>query len=395
MDKVAELESLLPYCSGEQDKKIRACIEHGGNARAAAESLGISERFMRMTLKKVRARAYSNVLSGNIPALNIHHKAPAGVPLSGLSIFNKETESSPAHWAKFKVSDAMRAEVLRAMADAMADDLPRLKPIPAPKTRAPDLLNLITLTDCHVGMSAWAKEGGSDWDLAIAERTLVSAAIAMMEKAPAADTCVIAELGDWNHYDGHIAKTPMHQHPLDAAGRPGQMIEASCRILRRVVDHALKRHRKVVLLVAQGNHDLQSYKWLRSVMSAAYEREKRLHIIHEESPFYAYQHGCVMLAWHHGHTSNNEALPLLFASKYPQIWGATEYRVAHTGHRHHKHVKEYSGMTVYQHSTLAAPDNHASSNGYMSHRQAEVLTYHRVYGYMGGLVITPKMLEAV
>lgn len=384
-----EWDALLPYCLGDQAKKIEAIKECGGNARKAADSLGISERHMRATIKRIRARAAMNT-----PHPPLGQPVPAHETLKGTSTYYNRDGQPTAQWVKTKVSDQQRQEMLQAMAEAMADDLPRLAPIPAPKIKAPDLLNLITLTDCHVGMAAWAKEGGADWDLAIAERTLVAAAVAMMDKAPAADTCVIAELGDWNHYDGHIAKTPMHGHPLDAAGRPGQMIEASIRILRRIVDTALQRHKKVILLVAQGNHDLQTYKWLRSVMAAAYEREKRLHIIHEESPFYAYQHGCVMLAWHHGHTSNNETLPLLFASRYPHIWGATEYRVAHTGHRHHKHVKEYSGMTVYQHSTLAAADNHASSNGYMSHRQAEVLTYHSRFGYIGGQVITPKMLEA-
>lgn len=388
MDK-AEFETLLPYCLGDQAKKLQAVIDCGGNIAKAAALLGISDRKFRHSLKSLRKRAEMQS-----PHPQLGQPVRPWENIKGTSTYYDRDGKPVGQWVKTSANDAVKQEILAAMVEAMADDLPRMAPIPAPRIKAPDLLKLVTLTDCHVGMAAWAKEGGSDWDLAIAERTLTSAAIAMMDMAPAADTCVIAELGDWNHYDGHIAKTPMHQHPLDAAGRPGQMIEASIRILRRIVDAALKRHKKVVLLIAQGNHDLQTFKWLRSVMSAAYEREKRLTIINEESPFYAYQHGSVMLAWHHGHTSANEALPLLFASKYPAMWGATEYRVAHTGHRHHKHVKEYSGMTVYQHSTLAAPDNHASSNGYMSHRQAEVLTYHARFGYIGGQVITPKMLEA-
>lgn len=385
-----EWEALKPFCLGDQTRKIDAVIECGGNVAKAAKALDLSERVLRQAIMLVRRR---KIHAGNIPEIGLNHHSPMGAPLSGATVYYEKTPTTPAHWARWKISDAERAEFMQAMCDAMADALPRLDPIPAPKIKAPDLLNLITLTDCHVGMYAWAKEGGANWDLAIAERTLVSAALAMMDKAPVANTCVIAELGDWNHYDGHHAKTPMHGHLLDAAGRPGQMIEASVRILRRIVDAALQRHKKVVLLVAQGNHDYQSYKWLRMNMIAAYEREKRLEIIHEESPFYAYQHGNVMLGWHHGHTAKNEELPLLFATKFPLMWGATEYRVAHTGHRHHKHVKEHSGMTVYQHSTLSAADWHASSNGYFSHRQAEVLTYHREFGYQCGFVVTPKMLQ--
>ena len=383
-------EALLPYCLGDQGRKIRAILDNGGNVAAACRQLGVSERKFRESIRQLKRRASQQISAGNIPALGIRHQSP--VPLSGLSVYNKETPDSPAHWAKFTVSDAMRAEFLREMAEAFADDLPRLKPIPAPKHSAPDLLNLVTLTDTHVGMGAWAKESGHHWDLETAERTLVSAAIEMMRAAPKADTCFIAELGDWNHYDGHVARTPIHQHQLDAAGRPSQMVDASVRILRRIVDEALKRHRKVVLLVAQGNHDKQSYKWLRACMLAAYEREKRLHIITEESIYYCYRHGQQMLGFSHGHGAKADRLPQVFAARYPREWGATDHREIHCGHLHHKHVKDHDGATVYQHDTIAPNDSHGSDLGFTAKRKAEVLTYHAKYGRICSHVVTAQML---
>lgn len=388
---VEQFEALLPYCLGDQANKVRAIIDCGGNIAAACKRIGVDERSFRKSLKALRARAQ---LHGWIPEIGLTHPGPIGVPLTGASVYREKTETTPAHWAKFKIDDAMRAEFLLSMAEAFADELPRLKPIPAPKHSAPELLNLVTLTDTHVGMGAWAKESGHHWDLETAEKTLVSAALAMMDAAPKADTCFIAELGDWNHYDGHHAKTPIHGHPLDAAGRPNQMVDASVRILRRIIDSALKRHKKVILLVAQGNHDKQSYKWLRACMTAAYEREKRLTILQEESIYYVYQHGAQMLGFSHGHGAKAEILPQVFAAKYPRIWGLTDHREIHCGHLHHKHVKDYHGATVYQHDTLSPNDSHGNDLGFTARRKAEVLTYHAKYGRICGHVVTAQMLEA-
>lgn len=380
-------ESLLPYCMGDQETKVRAIISCGGNIARAARSLSLTERKFRASIKSLRARA----------AMNAPHPA-LGQPvrphekLDGTSTLYDEDGKPIMQWVKSSPDDRRKQEILSAMADSLSADLPRFAPIPAPRHSAPDLLNLVTLTDTHVGMGAWAKESGHHWDLETAEKTLVSAAIAMMKSAPRADTCFIAELGDWNHYDGHVARTPIHQHPLDAAGRPGQMVDASVRILRRIIDAALRSHKKVILLVAQGNHDKQSYKWLRSCMLAAYEREKRLEIITEESIYYCYRHGQQMLGFSHGHGAKAERLPQVFAARYPRIWGATDHREIHCGHLHHKHVKDYEGATVYQHDTIAPNDSHSSDLGFTAKRKAEVLTYHAKFGRICGHVVTAQML---
>lgn len=385
-----EFEGLLPYCLGEQEAKIKAIIDCGGNVAEAARQIGINIRPMREAVRRVRARAAQ---AGFVPDLGLVYPASEGIGWKGASVFHPATPEAPAQWVKYTKDHARQMQLYDAMFSALADDLPRLAPIPAPKSVAPDLMNLMVLTDTHVGMGAWAKESGHDWDLAIAERTLVSAALAMMDRAPKADTCMIAELGDWNHYDGHVAKTPIHGHPLDAAGRPNQMIDASIRILRRIVDAALKRHKKVVLLVAEGNHDKQSYKWLRGSMAGIYEREKRLEIITEESPFYAHRFGRNMLAFHHGHTAKHEVLPAIFADLYGEMWGRCEHREAHCGHLHHKSVKDYRGMTVCQHDTISPNDAHGASLGFKARRRAEIITYHKDYGRDCEHYITAKRLH--
>jgi len=129
------------------------------------------------------------------------------------------------------------------------------------------------------------------------------------------------------------------------------------------------------------------------VFSALYENEPRLTVNDSETPFYVYQHGETMLAFHHGHMKKNDQLPILFAAQFPKVWGNTTRRYAHTGHRHHVEEREHSGMTVIQHPTLAARDAYAARGGWISDRAATAITYHERFGQVGRSTVNPEMLH--
>lgn len=204
----------------------------------------------------------------------------------------------------------------------------------------------------------------------------------------------MAQLGDFLHSDGISPVTPTSGHVLDADGRFSKVVQVAVRILRRMVDLALMRHEKVLVLMAEGNHDISSSIWLRAMFAALYEREPRVEVIDSPLPYYAYQHGKTMLAWHHGHLRKNDQLPLLFAAQFPKLWGATTKRYVHTGHRHHVEEREHSGMTVIQHPTLTARDAYAARGGWIAERQATAITYHAEYGQVARNTVVPEMLAA-
>jgi hypothetical protein len=274
----------------------------------------------------------------------------------------------------------------------MADELPRMEPQVTQSLHIQALCNLYVMTDCHVGMLAWHKEGGADWDLKIAERTLTGCFEQMVKSSPPASTGFVCQLGDWLHFDGMAAVTPTNHHQLDADGRFSKIVQASVRILRRLVDFALVHHENVIVLMAEGNHDLVSSIWLRSMFKALYENDPRVYVIDSELPYYVHTHGQIMLAFHHGHLNKNDRLPLLFASQFPKIWGLTTKRYCHTGHRHHVEEKEHSGMTVVQHPTLAARDAYAARGGWLAERQVSAITYHETYGQVSKITVIPEML---
>lgn len=389
-------EKLIEYATPADAARIRAVIEHGSH-RKAAEALGIGKSTVSDSIERARIVAARH---GHAPGHFVNGTAP-GYAMGKVTVQRDATGSVKQTWERQLPDQEYQREMMRAAFEAMAQDLPRLKPLPAPKQTNALLANLYTLTDSHVGMLAWNKENLDplgNWDLSIAEKTLVGCFQHMVNSSPPARVGIVAQLGDWLHSDGMgiiEGKTPTSGHTLDQDGRFSKIVAAAIRILRRVVDFALARHEKVVVLMAEGNHDLASSVWLRAMFKALYENEPRVEVIDSELPYYVYQHGVTMLAWHHGHLKKNEALPLLFASQFPKVWGATKKRYCHVGHRHHVEEKEHSGMSVVQHSTLAARDAYAARGGWMSERQCTAITYHAEYGKVCTSTVTPEMLATI
>lgn len=379
---------LKDWATPTQARYIDAINEHG-SARKAADALGVTKNAPTDALAAVRKKA---AREGYAPGHWEDGVAP-GYVMDKVTI-QRRNEDGTFRWERQSPDHEARQEALRAALAAMSEELPRLDPIERPTATLAHLANLYVVTDYHVGMMAWRKEGGADWDLRIAERLLLASFEQMIVSSPRARVGVLAQLGDFLHYDGLAPVTPSSGHVLDADGRYSKVVGVAIRVLRRVIDMMLMRHEEVHVIMAEGNHDMASSVWLRQMFAALYENEPRVSINDSELPFYAYRHGKTMLAFHHGHTKKKEGLPLLFAAQFAEMWGATTKRYAHTGHMHHEDVKEYAGMRVIQHPTLAARDAYASRHGWLSERQASCVTYHDEFGKVGEVVVTPEMLEA-
>jgi hypothetical protein len=369
---------------------LEAMEKYGGIAKAA-KALNVHRKTIHLAIDRLKKRA---AIAGYSPEHDMTHPVPDGFKVRGVSTYYNNDGKAVGQWVKSGIDDTRQKEIIKQIVDGMCEQVPRADVTMPPLGTHDNLCTVYTLTDSHVGMLAWHKEGGEDWDLSIAERTLVGCFEQMVKSSPDASTCVVAQLGDFLHYDSALsAVTPQSGHSLDADGRMPKMVKTAIRILRTVVDRALQKHQTVVLLLAEGNHDISSSVWLRAMFQALYENEPRIKVIDSELPYYVYQHGQTMIAWHHGHLSKNNSLPILFASQFPKVWGNTVKRYAHVGHRHHVEEKEHSGMTVIQHSTLAARDAYASRGGWMSERHVTSITYSDKYGQVARNTVTPEMLS--
>lgn len=383
-------EALKQWATPRQAEFIDA-INQCGSAAQAAKMLNVNTALLTTAMKAVESKA---ARAGYSPAHDMTRPVPDGFNVKGVSTYYNREGEVTGQWVKSSADDIAREAAVRAAFSAMAAELPKVAPVPAPGDTSPELLNLFTFSDYHLGMRSETRISGEPWNIGIAERMLSRAFDYMIAAAPKAETAFINQLGDFLHHDALLPVTPTHGHVLDADCSLPTMAEAAVRVLRRMIDRALETHARVVVLLAEGNHDLVSSVWLRILFRTLYENEPRVTVIDSETPYYAHQHGRTMLAFHHGHMSKNEALPLLFATRFSAMWGATMYRVAHSGHRHHKHEKEHSGMEVLQHPTLAAPDAHANRGGWDSHRRTFAITYHAEHGEVARNTVTPGMLAA-
>jgi hypothetical protein len=378
--------NLREYATDRQWEVLCAIAEHGSENKAC-EALGISRGTLYSAKQSVLSKAAQH---GYAPDYDLTHKTAPGLKLKGTSTLYDESGNPRMQWVKTTADEEERERIFQSVVASLSEDIPRAKPLSYEKG-SPDLMNMAVFSDYHLGMLAWHKEGGADWDLKIAEDTLYRCFSDLMARAPAASKCVIAQLGDFLHSDGLLPVTPTSQHVLDQDGRFSKIVEVAIRSLRRLVDMALQRHEEVHLILAEGNHDLASSVWLRQLFSALYENEPRITVDTTPQPYYAIQHGKTMLAFHHGHLRKVKNLQGVFAAQFPEIWGQTKYRYGHSGHLHHSHVLEDMGMTIVQHRTLAARDAYASRGGWFAERKAELATYHSKFGQVGSIFVTPEM----
>ena len=384
-------ENLYQYATPRQREVLEA-IDRLGSARAASIELGIniggaSDAYIAVKRKAARF--------GYAPDHDFTRPVPEGYVAKGVSTYYNAEGKPAGQWVKASLSHQALVEAMKEAIDGFKDEILPSSLIAAPASSEEHLCNLYTFTDYHLGMLAWHKEGGSDWSIAIAEKTILAALAQMIDQSPKAHTAVVNIQGDFLHTDGKTPVTPASKHVLDADSRFPKIRRSAIRIIRSLVAISLSRHQEVRLIIAEGNHDEESAGWLSDLFAVHYEEDPRVTVNDSVLPFYVLEWGSTMLGIHHGHKVKNESLPLLFAAQFPQEWGRTTRREIHCGHRHHRDEKEYNGVTVVQHPTLAARDAYAARGGWIADRAAWAITYHKKYGAVGRVMITTEMLEDV
>ena len=385
-------ENLFKYCTPRQ-REILEAIDRLGSAKAASLELGLNKGCASETYIDVKRKAAK---FGYAPEHDFTRPVPDGYIAKGVSTYyNKEGEPT-GQWVKASIDNERQQQIFRDAVNAMASELPRLTPtIPAEQFNA-DLMTLYTLTDAHIGMLAERRENmEADWNLQIAEAVIVGCFEQIIKCSPDSETAVLNQLGDLLHYDGLSAVTPTSGHVLDASGRFTSMVEVAVRVLRRIIAMLLAKHKNVHVILAEGNHDMASSVWLRTMFKALYENEPRITVDDSALPYYAHEFGNVMNIFHHSHLKKFGAMREIVPAMFAEMWGRTKKRYCHTGNYHHTKEEETAGMKVMQHPTVAARDAYASRGAWFSHREMCSITYHKKFGQGMRVYACPEMLDDV
>jgi len=383
-----------PYTPDECRRALEALARNHGDKTAAAKDLGWTRHRVRRLIRHLESKGEASTFETGGEGYGPARDGFDPYVVKGVSTYFDADGNQRGQWVKTRLDDQQRAEAMREAFAAMAADLPRVAPVDAPALFNDDLLTLYTLTDAHIGMLAWHREGGADWDLGIAERVITGCFAEAIRGATNSGTAILNQLGDLLHYDSLSAVTPTSGHILDADGRFTKMVEVAVRVLRRIVAMLLEKHDHVHLILAEGNHDMASSVWLRTMFKALYENEPRITVDDSALPYYAHEFGNVMNVFHHSHLKKFEKIRECVPAQFPEMWGRTKKRYCHTGNLHHERSKDDAGMVVVQHPTLAARDAYAARGMWHALREMSAITYHRETGRVGCVYVGPDMLEA-
>lgn len=363
-------------------------MKEGLTTKGLAAKYGVQESTIRNRKRQLAAKGFA-------PEHDMDKVTPEGFMVKGTSTLYGKDGKKKLQWVKTKTSPEEMAILAREYLEGLNSQVERELPISGRKVsdEARDLLNLFPITDFHLGMLAWGEESGDDWDLNIAEKLATDWLEAAVARAPEAGTAVLANMGDFLHWDGMDAVTPSSGHVLDADSRFQKLVRVALRLIRKMINFLLSTHEQVHVVMAEGNHDMASSVWLREGLRLIYEDNLRVSFDVNPDPYYCYEFGNTALYFHHGHKSRMDKVDTVFAGKFREIWGRTQHAYGHVGHLHHQKVLETNLMVVEQHRTLAAKDAYASRGGWLSGRAAAVITYHHQYGEYARAWVTPDMVK--
>ena len=384
-NKLEHYRGLEKYCTtARQVEILNAYTDHGNSSKHAAQELGVNERYIRTVMSLIKTRAAG---AGDTEYFDATRFVDFGQTIKGKSTLTKDDEGNTV-WIKTTSKQATED-----LAESVTDSINAIKPwkiVKRPIKTQPDLCTLYTLTDYHIGAYSWAKETGDNWDLKIAEKVLSNGVNDLITGSPDSEQAIFCQLGDFMHWDGLLSVTPTAQNVLDSDGRYEKLTEVATTACINAINMLLKKHKKVHVIMAEGNHDLAGSVWLRLLMRRIFSSNKRVTVEDSPFPYYKFSWGNTFLGFHHGHLSRINKMASKFYSEFAREMGESDYRYLHTGHLHQKEVLEEGGVICERHPTLSQRDSHGARGFSKTIRAAQSITYDKKYGEIGRTVVYPR-----
>jgi hypothetical protein len=290
-------------------------------------------------------------------------------------------------WMKRKrhIVDA-KLEIATLLADAAAK-MPKRPSLVRSVKAETNILFEPHIPDLHMGKLAWGEETGwENYDLKTAESVFDTAIDALIVRARSfgCDRVLLPWGNDLLHYDNEKGMTTSGTQLDSADSRIQKVFTTVRRMTVRTIDRLREEVGPVTVLMIPGNHDRLMVWCLGDSLSSWYRQDAGVQIDNEPTKRKYHQHGSVMLMFTHGNTGKLEKYPELMAAERPEMWGATTYREAHTGDKHHQRVLEMKGCKVRISPALCPPDSWHSDNHFVGvARAAEAFIWSPVEGLIG------------
>ena len=366
-------------------KAMELVAEHGSISNAA-RATGINRETLQHRVNVARQRGIGttneqlDVLHGFSPAHGLTHTVPSPLIVRGTSTNYDKDGNITQQWVKTKLGDIQLSQLIETIYAQFIKSFEGLSPlVPSPKVSNEELLATYVLGDPHMGLYAWAKESGDDFDTDIARKITIGAVDRLISSAPNADTAILLSVGDTIHSDNQ-ANTTTAGTGVDVDTRFSKVLEVAIDTFRHMIIRLLQKHKRVVVRLVKGNHDTHSHLALGFALRGYFSNNKRVEIDISPADFWYYRFGKVLIGSTHGDKTKQESLLGIMVSDRPQDVGETKHRYFYTGHIHHQVVKEMAGLTCESFQTLAPKDAWHSSKGYRSGRSMMCIVHNKEHG---------------
>lgn len=283
-----------------------------------------------------------------------------------------------------------RSIYLKPLQEATEDVLDRIryafeglepaKPVAAPENALEDLCTTYPIADAHLGLRAWHKETGSDYDTSIAADRVIDWVGQCVASSPASGTAIILDVGDWTHANDDTNQTPRGKHVLDVDTRMFRTLDVGIATLGGAVEIALTKHQTVHVVILPGNHNSTIYLAVMFALAERYRDNPRVVVHKKPGEFFLFEFGRVLIASHHGDKAKADRLVHFVADEFAEAWGRTKYRFLFTGHLHSHKSQDIGGMKWEQLRAVAERDAYAVSHAYSGRAQLQAITYDRTRG---------------
>lgn len=345
-------------------------------------------RILQKIEKLASSRGYhpDTLLNGPVPPLQV---------IKGVSTLHGPDGKQKLQWVKTEIDRQHRAELFREAIEASCGSWREGIEDPGITVETQeDLLNLIPVSDYHVGMLAWGKETLNEgWDIKKAQRLLNGAVKKVLSQCPPAKTCLLAGLGDFFHSDSKKSETTSGTR-VDTDSRFGKVLLSGLKIWKLMIYEALSSHEEVHVIIRYGNHDYHLAIMLAVALREAFSEVSRVQVLMEPSSRQYYRFGQCLFGFTHGHEAKADKLHGLMSEERREDWGTTKFGYWHTGHIHHDTLKDEMSVTVESHRVLIPTDGWHSAMGYRSSRGIKAITYHRDRGEVFRTTVPVSALRA-
>jgi len=382
---------LKPYCDTQKQlSRLEAVISCNGNQSEACRMLDQNRSSFKKSITQIKKKARDQ----GFQVGGEKFKPIRGHFVKGESALVDANGEAKLKWIKTDTNKELQLEQLHEAITTSFDEYKgKSFESKQPVNTEEDLLCLIPIGDAHVGMMAWHEECGEDFDLKYAEFYLTRAMERLVDSAPNAKTCIIADMGDFLHRQDNKNQTPNSGAILDCDNRTLKMMRVAVKVLIHAVHKALDKFDEVILRNVHGNHSPEGEQMLSLALELYFHNNSRVKVYSSPNKFWYYQHGKTLLGFHHGDKVKQAELPMIMASDEPKMWGDTMFRYFFIGHIHHQSLKEYQGCSVESINTLTPNDSWHHGSGYGSRKNIKMMVFHREYGEIERITKDISMLR--